>query len=108
MQGLNLPRYKKNPHIDGDKVISYVTHVATIDRAAGKLYRHGYWSQTTRKHINYVASYYDLEIEDRERGDKPEEELNYIKNERSSHLKTVAMVAKLGDVFGKNQKESNE
>jgi hypothetical protein len=49
----NLPKYKQNLHIDGDRVISYTTHVATID---GKnLIVLGYWSQTTSKHINYVA-----------------------------------------------------
>lgn len=50
----NLPKYKQNLHIDVDRVISYRTHVATID---GKnLIVLGYWSKTTSKHINYVAN----------------------------------------------------
>jgi hypothetical protein len=47
-------RYKKNLRIKGNKVISYTTHVATIK--GGYLLVHGYWSRTTSKHINHVAS----------------------------------------------------
>lgn len=101
MDGYNLPRYKQNLHIEGNKVISYVTHVATIDRGAGKLYRHGYWSVTTSKHINYVADYYGLVIEDKERGEVSERSTD-------SSLKTIAMVAKLGEVLTDNQKASND
>ncbi len=57
---MNLPKYKQNLRIEGNKVFSYVTHVATIDR--DKLIEHGWWSVTTQKHINYVASYYGLEL----------------------------------------------
>lgn len=52
---MNFKRYKKNLRLDGTKVISYTTHVATIDKARDYLWVHGYWSQTTSKHINYVA-----------------------------------------------------
>jgi hypothetical protein len=55
-----LSKYKQNLRIEGNKVISYVTHVATID--GNKLKQHGYWSQTTQKHINYVASELGLEL----------------------------------------------
>jgi len=55
-----MDRYKENLHIEGNKVISYTTHVATIDSANRKLYVHGWWSVTTSKHINYVASEYGL------------------------------------------------
>ena len=49
-----LARYKNNLRIDGDRVISYTTHVATID---GPFLRvHGRWSKTTTKHCNYVAT----------------------------------------------------
>lgn len=51
-----MEQYKQNLRIDGDKVISYATHVATIDRANSTLLVHGWWSKTTSKHINYVAS----------------------------------------------------
>lgn len=54
-----MDRYKQNLRIDGDKVISYTTHVATIK--GSKLLVHGYWSVTTAKHIGYVAREYGLE-----------------------------------------------
>jgi len=55
-----LDRYKQNLRIEGNKVISYVTHVATIDN--GKLIEKGWWSVTTQKHINYVAKELDLKL----------------------------------------------
>ncbi|KKT23937.1 MAG: hypothetical protein UW07_C0019G0016 [Candidatus Nomurabacteria bacterium GW2011_GWF2_43_8] len=60
-------KYKKNLHVEGSKVFSYSTHVATIDRASGKLYVHGYWSMTTSKHINHVADVLGLHKEDKAR-----------------------------------------
>jgi len=39
-------KYFQNLRIDGNRVISYTTNVATID----------WWSVTTQKHINYVAN----------------------------------------------------
>src|SRR4030042_3363538 len=85
--------------MEGDKVISYTTHVATINRAAGKLYVHGWWSVTTSKHINHIANELGLIKEDQ---DLQEE------SKPSNDLNTIAMVAKLGDVFGQNQKEKND
>ena len=41
----NLARYKTNLRIDGNRVISYTTHVATIEN--GNLVQLGWWSQTT-------------------------------------------------------------
>jgi hypothetical protein len=55
-----LSKYKQNLSIQGNQVWSYTTHVATI--AEGKLYQLGYWSQTTQKHINYVARELDLAL----------------------------------------------
>jgi len=55
-----LSKYKQNLSIQGNKVWSYTTHVATI--AEGKLFQLGYWSHTTQKHINYVASELDLTL----------------------------------------------
>ena len=55
-----LDRYKQNLRIEGNKVISYITHVATIDN--GKLIQLGWWSVTTQKHINYVAKELNLEL----------------------------------------------
>lgn len=49
-----LSKYKKNLRVIGDNVISYTTHVATIDHSRRKVYVHGYWSMATTRHINYV------------------------------------------------------
>lgn len=57
---MKLQKYKQNLRLDGNKVISYTTHVATI--ADNKLFQLGYWSQTTQKHINYVAEQLDLDL----------------------------------------------
>jgi len=97
-------KYKKNLRIEGSKVYSYNTHVATIDEQAGKLYVHGYWSVTTSKHINHVADVYGLEKVKEER--KTAEDT--LTQEGLAHLKTVATVALLGDIFGSNPKERND
>jgi len=55
-----LEKYKQNLSIRGNQVWSYSTHVATI--ADNKLFQLGYWSQTTQKHINYVANELDLDL----------------------------------------------
>ena len=55
-----LDKYKQNLTILGNKVWSYSTHVATIEDS--KLIQLGYWSQTTQKHINYVATELDLKL----------------------------------------------
>lgn len=55
-----MKKYKQNFKIEGNKVIIYVTHVATIK---GKdLIQLGYWSMTTQKHINYVARELNLNL----------------------------------------------
>ena len=55
-----LPRYKQNLRIHEDNVWSYSTIVAKI--VGSELHQIGYWSQTTQKHINYVADYYCLDL----------------------------------------------
>jgi hypothetical protein len=55
-----MKKYKQNLKIEGDKVISYVTHVATIN--GSELHQLGYWSMTTQKHINYVAKELNLKL----------------------------------------------
>ena len=55
-------RYKQNLRVEGNKVFSYNTHVATIDRSKETLKQLGYWSMTTQKHINYVARFYGLTL----------------------------------------------
>lgn len=57
-------KYKQNLTRVGDDIYSYCTRVAQIDGVNNKLYQFGYWSQTTQKHINYVARELDLEIEE--------------------------------------------
>jgi len=57
---MNLTKYKQNLRIEGNKVISYVTHVATIK--GNELHQLGYWSKTTQKHINYVANELNLTL----------------------------------------------
>lgn len=69
--GIAMPRYKANLKIaNGTHVLSYNTHVATIDLVAGTIVPHAYrnpvngnsFSATTQKHINYVASMYNLTV----------------------------------------------
>ena len=55
-----LKKYKQNLSLVGNQVWSYSTHVATIED--NKLIQLGYWSQTTQKHINYVADQLDLKL----------------------------------------------
>jgi len=49
-------KYFQNLRIDGNRVISYTTNVATIDHANEEVKQHGWWSVTTQKHSNYVAN----------------------------------------------------
>ena len=62
---MQLDKYKMNLRLEGDKVISYVTHVATIDWVNRELHQLGWWSVTTQKHINYVAKEYELSLIDK-------------------------------------------
>ena len=62
---MQLNRYKQNLKIEGNRVISYVTHVATIDWSNRELHQLGWWSMTTQKHINYVAREYNLDLIDK-------------------------------------------
>lgn len=94
-----LTRYRQNLHVEGNKVYSYDTNVATIQ--GNKLVIHGYWSQTTSKHINYVAKEYGLtKIE----GEKEPE----TKQSNASNMKTLGMIASLGDIFGTTKTEKND
>ena len=58
-----LDKYKQNlTIINGTDVYSYTTKVAEIK--GDELHVFGSWSQTTSKHINYVAKEFNLEIQD--------------------------------------------
>ena len=78
-------RYFDNLTVQGTDVISYVTKVAVIDHKNEQVVRLGYWSATTSKHINYVASelgYKVADVEDVEMDDIAENSrLNNIKIE---------------------------
>lgn len=104
-------RYKKNLRIEGCKVYSYSTHVATIDREARKLYVHGYWSTTTSKHVNHVAA--ELGLEKVEKKDISAVERDAFAKAKDAEgmgaLRTVAFIAMMGDVFHKGDaKASND
>jgi len=57
---MKLKKYTQNLKIEGNKVFSYNTMVALIDWEVKEINQLGYWSQTTQKHINYVADELDL------------------------------------------------
>jgi len=63
-----MEKYKRNLRIEGNKVISYTTHVATINYEDKTLERLGWWSMTTSKHINYVASELGLTVHNKTLG----------------------------------------
>jgi hypothetical protein len=59
MKITKLDKYKQNLTIINDtEVYSYSTKVAEIKN--NELHVFGWWSQTTSKHINYVADYFNL------------------------------------------------
>ena len=45
---------------EGNNIYSFLTHVATIE--GDKLIVHGKYSKTTSRHVNKVASMYELEM----------------------------------------------
>lgn len=55
-----MKKYKQNLKVVNNNVYSYTTHVATIQ--GNTLKQLGYWSQTTQKHINYIAKEYNLTL----------------------------------------------
>lgn len=55
-----IKKIKNNLYLQGDKVISYETVVATI--IDGKLIEHGKYSNTTSKHIRHIADLFGLTI----------------------------------------------
>lgn len=57
---MTFDRYKANLRRLGNEIWSYSTHVATIE--GDNLIEHGYWSQTTQKHINYASQELGLKL----------------------------------------------
>ena len=98
-----LTRYRQNLHVEGSNVYSYDTHVATIK--GNKLLRLGWWSQTTSKHINYVAREYGLTVIDATEEAKQEQQ---EESPLAGHIKSVSMVCAMGSIMCKDQKEKND
>lgn len=63
----NFSKYKQNLrkvyNNDGMFIQSYDTIVAKVDTQSGVLLELGYWSKTTKKHINYAAKELNLNIQ---------------------------------------------
>lgn len=55
-------KYRQNLSYDDFFVYSYNTKVAEIDIENKTLWRLGYWSSTTSKHINYAAKELNLKV----------------------------------------------
>ncbi len=53
-------KYKQNLKQNGNDIWSYSTIVAKVK--GNELHQLGYWSMTTQKHINYVASELKLKL----------------------------------------------
>lgn len=83
-------RFNANCRVDGNKVISYVTHVATIHHDLSVVHKLGYWSKTTSKHINMVARHFGYEVVE----ELPEPEVK-----EDSPFAATAMVMMMGEVL---------
>ena len=57
-----MNRYKQNLKVIGSEVFSYDTHVADVDHTEKLVIERGYWSVTTRKHVNYVGAEYGYKV----------------------------------------------
>ena len=94
---MKLKRYNKNLKVEGNKVFSYNTHVANIE--GSKLIQLGWWSVTTQKHINYVASELNLTLN---KSDHKKQESDPVLNSMKALLylgKTISFyIYKLGNM----------
>ena len=63
---ITLEKYKQNlyliPKFDTTLIYSYDTLVGEFIHSKNKLFELGYWSVTTRKHINYVGHILEIPI----------------------------------------------
>lgn len=57
-------KYRKNLRVMDRKIFSYGDHVANISHSERTVYRLGWWSVTTSKHINHVASVLGYEVKE--------------------------------------------
>ena len=86
-----MTKIMSNVHRDGQRIISYTTHVATID--GGKLLVHGHWSKTTNAQITKVARMFNL--------DKVDSPLPEAAPEGESNpLRSMGMVMAIGEILG--------
>jgi len=107
---------KAKVRYEGDRQIlkSYSTDVAYIEN--GKARVNGMYSQTTLRHIKEFLKQNGFKAETWAQMEKDysmtEEEIKTERAEQQkrqeSMLKSVAMVSKLGDIFGQTKKESND
>jgi hypothetical protein len=59
-----MKKYKQNLKVENNKVYSYNTHVASIiDGTLLVFEEYAHYSQTTTKHLNYVATELKLKLE---------------------------------------------
>lgn len=93
-----MQKYKQNLKIEGNKVYSYGTHVATINGNRLQKVAGARASKTTSKHINYVGSEMGLIVE-----------AANSESEADNPYRTVAVIASLGKLLGgaKDIKEEN-
>lgn len=99
-------KYFNSLRIEGNKVISYTTHVATI--VEDELHVHGYWSRTTSKHINHVADVNNLTKYDKPVGAEVEKVEEVVEERQDNPFKAVGMVAAFGEIFADTQKDKND
>ena len=57
-----MDRYKENLMVSDNNIFSYLTNVATINHENREIIIPKWWSSTTSKHINYVASELNLKL----------------------------------------------
>lgn len=84
----------KNVRIQGDKIISYTTHVATLQHDSKTVKRLGYWSRTTQRHINFIASQFGYKIIDltpQERDERERQRQEEDRKQAESMMKLAGM-----------------
>jgi hypothetical protein len=100
----------KVKQMNGKKVLqSYQTDVAEIEK--GKPFVKGLYSTTTTRHIKEFLKQQGFKAETSKQIMKDYGIKNRvrkkIKKNKDNHLKTIGMVAQMGDIFGKTQKEKS-
>lgn len=93
---------------DGNKVISYQTHVATIE--GNNLLIYGWYSATTSKHLNQLATAKGLNKVELKKSDNPtvKEQAERDAKEAESMMKTVGNFALMASFFSDNKADANK